>query len=95
MQILSFEQSLEFDVLILPLFLLCVSREVFLVHKEMLLAPKVYSPFPNSLLHIIDNDTGEELDMVFNKAATLVYQPNKVCRCYQALDFTSDMDIFP
>lgn len=33
--------------------------------------------------------------MVFNKAATLVYQPNKVCRCYQTLDFTSDMHIFP
>ncbi|XP_059212705.1 androglobin isoform X2 [Centropristis striata] len=55
-----------------------VFREVFLVPKEMLLLPKVYSPIPNCLLHVINNDTGEELDMVFNKVATHVYQPNKL-----------------
>ncbi|XP_070843007.1 androglobin [Chaetodon trifascialis] len=55
-----------------------VFREVFLVPEEMLLVPKIYSPIPNCLLHIINNDTGEELDMVFNKAATHVYQPNKL-----------------
>ncbi|XP_035534773.1 androglobin [Morone saxatilis] len=55
-----------------------VFREVFLVPKEMLLLPKVYSPIPNCLLHIINNDTGEELDMVLNKVATHVYKPNKL-----------------
>ncbi|XP_078029942.1 androglobin [Epinephelus lanceolatus] len=55
-----------------------VFREVFLVPKEMLLVPKVYSPIPNCLLHVINNDTGEELDMIFNKVATHVYQPNKL-----------------
>lgn len=65
----------------------CMWREIFLVPKEMLLVPKVYSPIPNCLLHVINNDTGEELDMVFNKLATHVYQPNKVCGCYQALHF--------
>ncbi|KAM6906786.1 androglobin [Lycodopsis pacificus] len=55
-----------------------VFREVFLVHKEMQLVPKVYSPVPNCLLHVINNDTGEELDMLFNKVATHVYQPNKL-----------------
>ncbi|XP_039980396.1 androglobin isoform X2 [Xiphias gladius] len=55
-----------------------VFREIFLVPKEMLLVPKVYSPIPNCLLHVINNDTGEELDMVFNKLATHVYQPNKL-----------------
>nr|XP_019953171.1 PREDICTED: androglobin [Paralichthys olivaceus] len=54
-----------------------VFREVFLVPKEMLLVPKIYSPIP-SLLHVINNDTGEELDMIFNKLATHVYQPNKL-----------------
>ncbi|XP_037606049.1 androglobin isoform X2 [Sebastes umbrosus] len=57
---------------------LLVFREVFLVPKEMLLVPKVYSPIPNCLLHVINNDTGEELDMVFNKVAACVYQPNKL-----------------
>lgn len=48
-------------------------REVFLVDEEMLLAPKIYSSIPNYQLHIINNDTGEELDVLVN-----VYQPNKV-----------------
>ncbi|XP_034435154.1 androglobin [Hippoglossus hippoglossus] len=52
-----------------------VFREVFLIPKEMLLVTKIYSPIPNCLLHVIDNDTGEELD---NKLATRVYQPNKL-----------------
>ncbi|KAG7239189.1 hypothetical protein INR49_029940 [Caranx melampygus] len=55
-----------------------VFREVFLVPQEMLLIPKVYSPIPNCLLHVINNDTGEECDMVFNRVATHVYQPNKL-----------------
>ncbi|XP_029318550.1 androglobin isoform X2 [Cottoperca gobio] len=55
-----------------------VFREVFLVSQKMLLVPKVYSPIPNCLLHVINNDTGEELDMVFNKVAEHVYQPNKL-----------------
>ncbi|XP_053301866.1 androglobin [Pleuronectes platessa] len=50
-------------------------REVFLIPKEMLLVTKIYSPIPNCLLHVIDNDTGEELD---NRLATRVYQPNKL-----------------
>lgn len=53
-------------------------RKVFLVAEEMLLAPKIYSPISNFLLHIIDNDTGEELDILFNRAAPHIYQPNKV-----------------
>ncbi|XP_061594932.1 androglobin-like [Cololabis saira] len=54
-----------------------VFREVFLVPKEMLLVPKVYSPFPNCLLHVINNDTGEEIDMLCNKVPPRVYQPTK------------------
>ncbi|CAG09127.1 unnamed protein product [Tetraodon nigroviridis] len=50
-----------------------LAKEVFLVAEEMLLMPKVYSPIPNCRLHIINNDTGEKLDMLVN-----VYQPNKV-----------------
>ncbi|KAM8725482.1 androglobin isoform 2-T2 [Acanthopagrus schlegelii] len=53
-----------------------VFREVFLVPEKMLLIPNIYSPIPNCLLHIVNNDTGEEL--VFSKPATHVYQPNKL-----------------
>ncbi|XP_074542110.1 androglobin [Halichoeres trimaculatus] len=55
-----------------------VFREVFLVSEEMLLVPKVYSPIPNCLLHVINNDSGEEVKMVFNKVAAHVYKPNKL-----------------
>ncbi|XP_035473899.2 androglobin isoform X1 [Scophthalmus maximus] len=55
-----------------------IFREVFLVPEEMLLAAKVYSPIPNCLLHVINNDTGEKLDMVLNKLAIHVFQPNKL-----------------
>ncbi|KAM9704107.1 androglobin [Menidia menidia] len=54
-----------------------VFREVFIIPKEMLLVPKVYFPFPNSLLHVIDNDTGKEMDNLCNKIAPRIYQPNK------------------
>ncbi|KAJ4929190.1 hypothetical protein JOQ06_004805, partial [Pogonophryne albipinna] len=54
-----------------------VFREVFLVSKKMLLVPKIYSPIPNCLLHVINNDTGEELDTLFSNVAEQVYQPNK------------------
>uniref|UniRef100_A0A674P1Q5 Globin domain-containing protein n=1 Tax=Takifugu rubripes TaxID=31033 RepID=A0A674P1Q5_TAKRU len=47
-------------------------REVFLIPKAMPLAIKVYSPSPHFLLYIVNNDTVEELDMLFN-----IYQPNK------------------
>lgn len=46
---------------------------MFLVDEEMLLAPKTYSSIPNCRLHIINNDTGEELDVLVD-----IYQPNKV-----------------
>ncbi|KAM8832398.1 androglobin isoform 2-T2 [Spinachia spinachia] len=55
-----------------------VFREVFLVHKEMWLVPKVHSPVANCLLHVTNNDTGEELDLLFNKVPPHVYQPNKL-----------------
>lgn len=51
--------------------------------------PKVYSAIPNCLLHVINNDTGEEVNMVFNRVAPHVYQPNKVCgydNCKKVLD---------
>lgn len=56
---------------------------MFLVPEEMQLVPKVYSPIPNCLLHIVNNDTGEELDMAVNEAGAHVCQPNKVCGCYK------------
>ncbi|XP_022067703.2 androglobin isoform X2 [Acanthochromis polyacanthus] len=55
-----------------------IFREVFLVPKEMLLVPMVYSPIPDCVLHVINNDTGEEVDTIGNKVLPHLYQPNKL-----------------
>ncbi|XP_024256090.1 androglobin [Oncorhynchus tshawytscha] len=56
---------------------LLVFREVFLVPKEMLLVAKVYSPVSSCLLHVIDNNTGEELPRVFQRVEPHVYKHNQ------------------
>ncbi|KAM9354978.1 androglobin-like [Pholidichthys leucotaenia] len=67
-----------------------VFREVFLFPVEMQLVSKVYSPVPNCLLHIINNDTGEEVDMVFSKSALRVFQHNKLGYTFVAEGITSE-----
>ncbi|XP_036066350.1 androglobin isoform X2 [Oryzias melastigma] len=53
-----------------------VFREVFMVPQKMLLAAKVFSTVRN-VLHVINNDTGEEVEMLFTKVPPRVFQPNK------------------
>ncbi|XP_061610658.1 androglobin isoform X1 [Phyllopteryx taeniolatus] len=55
-----------------------VFREVFFFTKETLLLPKVYSPVPYSRLHVINNDTGEELNKLITRVPPLLYQPNEL-----------------
>ncbi|XP_028253697.1 androglobin [Parambassis ranga] len=55
-----------------------VFREVFLVPKEILLLPVVYSPISQCLLHVVNNDTGEEIERLLNRVGPHVYQPNKL-----------------
>ncbi|CAB1343257.1 unnamed protein product [Coregonus sp. 'balchen'] len=56
---------------------LLVFREVFVVPKDMLLVAKVYSPVSSCLLHVIDNNTGEELPRVFQRVEPHVYKHNQ------------------
>jgi len=58
-----------------------ISREVFHVHKNMLLVPKIFSPLPVCIVHVINNDTLEEIPRVFNRVEPYIYTPNKVCLC--------------
>ncbi|XP_054618313.1 androglobin isoform X3 [Dunckerocampus dactyliophorus] len=53
-----------------------VFREVFFFTKETLLLPKVYCTIPYSRLHIINNDTGEELTNLITTIPPHLYQPN-------------------
>ncbi|KAA0708525.1 Androglobin Calpain-7-like protein [Triplophysa tibetana] len=54
-----------------------IFREVFQFHKNMLLVPKIYSPLPLCALHVINNDTSEELPRVFNRVEPYLYTANK------------------
>ncbi|KAM4770931.1 androglobin [Rhinophrynus dorsalis] len=54
-----------------------VFREVFYMPEDMLIVPKVYTTIPICILHVINNDTMEEMPLVFNKVAPHVYTKNK------------------
>ncbi|XP_053543650.1 androglobin [Ictalurus punctatus] len=51
-------------------------REVFHVPKAILLVPKMY-PSLRCHLHVINNDTGEEVPKFFNSVFPFTYTPNK------------------
>ncbi|XP_051867185.1 androglobin [Pristis pectinata] len=60
-----------------PHFWFVLFREVFHMPGDMLLVPKVYTALSASVLHVINNDTGEEIPRVFQKVAPHVYTKNK------------------
>lgn len=53
-------------------------REIFFVPEDMLIVPKMYTTIPSCRLHVIDNDTLEEMPQVFLKVAPHIYPKNKV-----------------
>ncbi|XP_067845424.1 androglobin isoform X1 [Heptranchias perlo] len=54
-----------------------VFREVFHMPEDMLIVPKVSSALPACVLHVVNNETGEEIPRVFQKIAPHVYAKNK------------------
>ncbi|XP_076844165.1 androglobin [Brachyhypopomus gauderio] len=65
-------------------------REVFHVPKTMLLVPRIYSPLPACILHVINNDTGEETPRVFHSVQPHVYTQNKAGYTFVAEAYTGD-----
>ncbi|XP_078412758.1 androglobin-like [Cetorhinus maximus] len=59
-----------------PNFWFVVFREIFHVPEDMLIVPKIYSALPVCVLHVINNDTGEEIPRVFQKVAPHMYTKN-------------------
>ncbi|XP_078086616.1 androglobin [Mustelus asterias] len=57
-------------------FWFVVFREVFYMPEDMLMVPKIYSVLPACVLHVINNDTGEEMPRVFQKVAPTMYSKN-------------------
>ncbi|NXN57414.1 ADGB protein, partial [Rynchops niger] len=67
-----------------------VFREIFLVPEDMLIVPKVYTTIPSCRLHVVDNDTLEEMPYVFFKVAPRVYPKNKKGYTFMAEARTGD-----
>ncbi|NWR73225.1 ADGB protein, partial [Centropus unirufus] len=70
-----------------------IFREIFLVPEDMFLVPKVYSTIPSSMLHVVDNDTLEEMPHVFSKVAPRVYPKNKKGYTFMAEAHTDDVPV--
>ncbi|XP_072187407.1 androglobin isoform X2 [Excalfactoria chinensis] len=67
-----------------------VFRETFFVPEDMLIVPKMYTTIPSCRLHVIDNDTLEEMPHVFLKVAPHVYPKNKKGYTFMAEACTGD-----
>ncbi|XP_028579446.2 androglobin isoform X1 [Podarcis muralis] len=58
-------------------FWFVVFREVFYVPEDMIIAAKFYSSIPTCALHVVDNDTLEEMPRIFLRVAPHLYTKNK------------------
>ncbi|XP_073075825.1 androglobin isoform X2 [Manis javanica] len=65
-------------------------RETFLVPQDMILVPKVYTTLPVCMLHVVNNDTMEQVPTVFQKVAPYLYTKNKKGYTLVAEAFTGD-----
>ncbi|XP_054553882.1 androglobin isoform X2 [Talpa occidentalis] len=68
-----------------------VFRETFLVPQDMILLPKVYTTLPVCMLHIVNNDTMEQVPKVFQRVVPYLYTKNKKGYTFVAEAFTGDM----
>ncbi|NXA49153.1 ADGB protein, partial [Nothocercus julius] len=68
-----------------------VFRETFYVPEDMLIVPKMYTSIPTCRLHVIDNDTLEEMPHVFFKVAPRIYPKNKKGYTFMAEAHTGDL----
>uniref|UniRef100_A0A8C6AYU1 Androglobin n=1 Tax=Monodon monoceros TaxID=40151 RepID=A0A8C6AYU1_MONMO len=68
-----------------------VFRETFLVPQDMTLVPKVYTTLPVCMLHVVNNDTMEEVPKVFQKVVPYLYTKNKKGYTFVAEAYTGDV----
>ncbi|XP_048210208.1 androglobin [Perognathus longimembris pacificus] len=73
-----------------PNYWFIVFRETFLVPQDMILLPKVYSTLPVCMLHVVNNDTMEQVPKVFQKVVPYLYTKNKKGYTFVAEAFTGD-----
>uniref|UniRef100_A0A8C8RYN9 Androglobin n=1 Tax=Pelusios castaneus TaxID=367368 RepID=A0A8C8RYN9_9SAUR len=76
-----------------PNFWFVLFRETFYVTEDMLVVPKVYTAIPTCMLHVVDNDTLEEIPRIFLKVAPHVYTKNKKGYTFMAEAHTGDLPV--
>ncbi|XP_007941410.1 androglobin [Orycteropus afer afer] len=67
-----------------------VFREIFLVPQDMIVVPKVYTTLPVCMLHVVNNDTMEQVPKLFQKVVPYLYTKNKKGYTFVAEAFTGD-----
>ncbi|XP_076999521.1 androglobin isoform X2 [Tamandua tetradactyla] len=67
-----------------------VFRETFFVPQDMILVPKVYTTLPVCLLHVVNNDTLEQVPKAFQKVVPHLYTRNKKGYTFVAEALTGD-----
>ena len=55
-----------------------LSREIFYVIEEGFVSAKLLAHAQNSLLRVINNDTYDEMSLIFNRLAPAMFTKNKV-----------------
>ncbi|NWS74450.1 ADGB protein, partial [Crotophaga sulcirostris] len=70
-----------------------IFREIFLVPEDMLIVAKVYTTIPSCILHVVDNDTLEEMPHIFSKVAPHVYHKNKKGYTFMVEACTDDFPV--
>eukprot|EP00075_Anas_platyrhynchos_P020871 XP_027310124.1 androglobin isoform X3 [Anas platyrhynchos] len=68
-------------------------REIFIVPEDMFIVPKMYTTIPSCRLHVVDNDTLEEMPHVFFKVTPQVYPKNKKGYTFMAEARTGDLSM--
>ncbi|NWZ19881.1 ADGB protein, partial [Asarcornis scutulata] len=70
-----------------------IFREIFIVPEDMFIVPKMYTTIPSCRLHVVDNDTLEEMPHVFFKVTPQVYPKNKKGYTFMAEAHTGDLSV--
>ncbi|XP_077031642.1 androglobin isoform X2 [Agelaius phoeniceus] len=70
-----------------------VFREIFIVPEDMFILTKVFTTIPFCRLHVLDNDTLEEMPHAFFKVAPHVYPKNKKGYTFVAEAHTGDQPV--
>ncbi|TRZ17571.1 hypothetical protein HGM15179_009516, partial [Zosterops borbonicus] len=70
-----------------------IFREVFIVPEDMLIFTKVFTTIPFCRLHVLDNDTQEEMPNAFFKTTSHVYPKNKNGYTFVAEAHTGDQPV--